>query len=1206
MTDSRLRLKEDFEFYARNCLKIRTKEEGLLPLILNDAQLYIHNKLEEQKKKTGKVRGIVLKGRQQGVSTYVEGRFLHNTTHNKGVRAFILTHDAESTNALFEMTERYYENLPRFVKPQIGASNAKELSFGKLDSGYKIGTAGNKAVGRGQTIQYFHGSEVAFWQNASEHTKGIMQAIPNGDGTEVILESTANGVGNYFHQQWKAAEKGTSDFIPIFVPWYWQSEYRRNADDFTPDDDELKLVELYGLDVKQLSWRRMKIAELATDGEDGEISFRQEYPNNAVEAFQVTGGGQTLINSDHCMKARKATYNGNGPLIVGVDPSRGGDRFTFISRQGRKMHTQEAYTGAQCDKLGKNVALCKAKLDTVCPIAGKKPDMMFVDFGSGADIVDRLHELGYEDRVKAVHFGSTPLDPIKYKNKRNEIWGEMGYWITDESMPVDIPDSDEIQADMCASPYDRDSNDRKVLWSKDKIKKILGFSPDYGDAGALTFTEPVNTAVIEAINFSSPFGQIEMFKFTKVSTVLKQLTAVQGNEKDQRQLSRECNTFVTKVDGQWEPNIWAQWGTAQRPRYNFDRVSPIIDLIVGELEQNEFAATVSPSDEAATKDNAVILDGMVRAIQNHSGASSMYKRVARKLVTMGFDAMRVVSDWKEGDSFQQELKIEYIANAIDRVWFDPNSEKQDRSDAEWVIVLQALTKDVYDEKFPKGSGVSIDTTRDVSTYDDKRETVVVGQIYWKKHEDVTIIQLSTGEVIEGDKVPKELADMGITEVKRRKRKKTKVVTRLLDGQDFLNEEEDTVFSNLPVIPFYHCFEISEDKVIWRRIVEKLMDPQRIYNYAKSRQIEEGALAPREKIWMTRNQAKGHEGKIATMNTNADPVQFYTPDSTPGAVAPYKTAPSSVNPALATTAADAAADIEAISGMYAASLAKNPGSQSGKAIGLQMDKGDTGNVSFYADMAVGITYLCKILIDAIPIVHDTKESFNLIRPDGTREEVMINSDEVNKETFQVEKKNDLSVGKFSVICEMGTMFKNSLEKGNAALLELGGIMPGVLEASADIFVRNIPAPNMDAVADRIRTQLFTSGQIPEDQWTDEEREKMEQQQQTPPQPDPMMIAAEAELQKAHAEQGKVAVSQEKNQIEMAKLELQGQDMQQKNEVATAEAVSDIRKSQADTQKTLVEAEGVAIDNEIKMQDAASAELRQRIELMSIGELAALVG
>lgn len=698
-----------------------------------------------------------------------------------------------------------------------------------------------------------------------------------------------------------------------------------------------------------------------------------------------------------------------------------------------------------------------------------------------------------------------------------------------------------------------------------------------------------------------------MFEFTEVSTVLTQLTAVQSNEKDQRELARQCNTFVTKVDGQWEPSVWQQWGSAQRPRYNFDRVTPIIDLIVGELEQNEFAATVSPSDESASKDVAEILDGMIRAIQNHSGAQAMYKRVARKLVTMGFDAMRVVTDWKEGDSFQQELQIEYIANAIDRVWFDPNSEKQDRSDAEWVVVMQALTKDAYDDKFPDGSGVGVDTTRRESSYSDKRETVVVGQIYWKKREKVTIIQLSNGKVIQGDKVPADMKELGVTEVKRRERDQVKVVTRLFDGEVWLNKEEDTVFSNLPVIPFYHCFEISEDKVIWRRIVEKLMDPQRIYNYAKSRQIEEGALAPREKTWMTRTQAKGHEQQLKTMNTNADPVQFYTPDDK--APAPYKTAPPSVNPALQTTAADAAADIEAISGMYAANLAKNPGNQSGKAIGLQIDKGDTGNVSFYSDMAVGITYLCKVLIDAIPVVHDTKESFNLIRPDGTREEVSINSDEVNSETMLVEKKNDLSVGKFSVICEMGTMFKNSLEKGNAALLELGGIMPGVLQGSADIFVRNIPAPNMDAVADRVRTQLFSSGQIPEDQWTDKERAQMKQQQQAAlqnQQPDPMADIARAEIMNAEAKQAEVGIKQERNQIDMAKVQLQAQDQEQKNEVSVAKAVSDIRDTQAGTQKKLQEAEGVAIDNEIKMQDAASEEIRRRVELMSIGELASLVG
>jgi len=489
--NKRQRLKDDFEFYARNCLCIRTKHEGLTNLVLNSAQQYIHERLQKQIEETGKVRAIILKGRQQGMSTYVEGRFLWKTTHHKGVRAFILTHEAESTNALFEMTERYYTNLPLFVKPTAGAANAKELHFDVLDSGYKIGTAGNKSVGRGQTIQYFHGSEVAFWKNASEHTKGVMQAIPDADGTEVVFESTANGVNNFFHQQWKLAEKGLSDFEAIFVPWYWQTEYTKEVPDgFKATEEEQQLKETYNLTNPQLVWRRSKIAELTTDGADGEKAFKQEYPNNAAEAFQVSGG-DGLISPSDCEKARSQKANGNGPLIAGVDPSRGGDRFAIIKRQGRKMYGQESYIGEQCNQLGKNVAICKRILDEECPVAGKKPDMMFVDFGSGADIVDRLNELGYEGRIKAVNFGSTALNPEKYRNKRNEIWGEMAEWITDESMPPDIPDSDEIQADLCASPYDRDSNDRRVLWSKDKIKEKYGFSPDYGDAAALTFAEPV-------------------------------------------------------------------------------------------------------------------------------------------------------------------------------------------------------------------------------------------------------------------------------------------------------------------------------------------------------------------------------------------------------------------------------------------------------------------------------------------------------------------------------------------------------------------------------------------------------------------------------------------------------------------------------------------------------------------------------------------
>jgi len=487
----RLKLKNDMEFYAKKCLVIRGKEKQQ-NLQFNQAQKYIHDRLEEQYKSQGYVRAIILKGRQQGCSTYVEARFIWKVSHNVGVRAFILTHEDTASQNLFEMAKRYYDNLPEPVKPSISASNSKELVFDQLDSGYKIGTAGNKSVGRSQTNQFFHGSEVAFWPNAAEHAKGILQTVPNSPGTEIIYESTANGIGNFFHEQWKAAEHGESDFIPIFVPWFWQDEYARKIpDDFVISKDEEELRSQYNLTYQQIYWRRKKIVELASGGMDGEKAFKQEYPCNPVEAFQVTGE-DGLIKPEVILKARHKKVSTSGPLIVGVDPSRGGDRFSMIKRCGRKAYDLRSWVGADVDKLGKAVSKCKAVLDEVCPVAKKKPDMMFIDAGGGSEIVDRLHELGYEDRVKAIAFGSSPLNDEKYKNKRAEMWGELNAWLSDENLDVEIPDSDTLHADLSASPYSRDSHDRICLHRKEKIKELYGFSPDEGDALAITHAEPVS------------------------------------------------------------------------------------------------------------------------------------------------------------------------------------------------------------------------------------------------------------------------------------------------------------------------------------------------------------------------------------------------------------------------------------------------------------------------------------------------------------------------------------------------------------------------------------------------------------------------------------------------------------------------------------------------------------------------------------------
>ena len=297
-------LRDDFRHYARKCLRVKAKEGQIVPLILNSAQEYLHDRLETQLRETGMVRAMVLKGRQQGISTYTEGRFYWKVTHRKGVRAFILTHEDNATANLFEMTERYHNNCPAIVRPSTTTANAKELYFDKLDSGYKVGTAGTKAVGRSNTIQYFHGSEAAFWPHADSHFAGVMQAIALAPGTEVILESTANGVGGRFYDMWVDAVQGKGDYEAIFIPWFWQAEYTRDPTGFEFTPDERELQKLYDLTDGQLAWRQSKILELKS-----EDLFRQEYPCTWQEAF--ISSGRSVFDPLYIEKAVRECFKPN-------------------------------------------------------------------------------------------------------------------------------------------------------------------------------------------------------------------------------------------------------------------------------------------------------------------------------------------------------------------------------------------------------------------------------------------------------------------------------------------------------------------------------------------------------------------------------------------------------------------------------------------------------------------------------------------------------------------------------------------------------------------------------------------------------------------------------------------------------------------------------------------------------------------------------
>lgn len=472
-------LTENLEVFSAHCLKIMDKGGQKVPFIWNKAQRFVHEKLEEQLAEYGRVRALVLKGRQQGISTYTAARFYHKATTNFGKRAFIVSHEAKSTNNLFGMVKTYHNNNP--IPISTGATNAQELVFDKLEGGYRLATAGTKDVARGNTAQLLHASEYGFWSNAQSHLAGLGNIISDIDGTEILLESTANGVGNSFHGLWLGAEAGENEWLPIFVPWFWQPEYRAKLrDGFRMSSEDELIMRTYGLDLEQMQWRANKIS---TYGDGFEWLFRQEFPCCAAEAFQ-SSTQNPLISPTSVMAAVNSGYRDmSGPLIIGCDPAGDGvndpDRTAIAFRRGRVVPRIE-YHG---------------KLNTM-QVAGKLaeyfrdmgPDAMFVDKGGlGAGVVDRLRELNIP--VVGVNSAERARDHEIYENRRAEMWWTMKQWFDDA--PARIPNDQALISDVTAPQPKVSSNGRKLLEKKEGMAKRQIRSPDGGDALALTFAEPV-------------------------------------------------------------------------------------------------------------------------------------------------------------------------------------------------------------------------------------------------------------------------------------------------------------------------------------------------------------------------------------------------------------------------------------------------------------------------------------------------------------------------------------------------------------------------------------------------------------------------------------------------------------------------------------------------------------------------------------------
>ena len=262
-------------FLMSELLKIRDKEGNENSFVPNPAQ-------QEIAGKRGR-KYIILKARQLGISTYVAARFFIETITRPGTLTVQVAHDQRAAEDLFRIVHRFQEKLPEYLREGVlktSRSNVRQLRWPHLDCEYRIETAADPNAGRGMTIRNLHCSEVAMWsRDGAEALLSLRAAVPPSG--QVVLESTPNGAGGAFYQEWQdAAETG---FVRHFLPWWVEKGYRRPLlvpAGITAEEEELK--RLYGLDDEQIAYRR----EIRSNCR---VKFAQEYAENAEECFLLSG-----------------------------------------------------------------------------------------------------------------------------------------------------------------------------------------------------------------------------------------------------------------------------------------------------------------------------------------------------------------------------------------------------------------------------------------------------------------------------------------------------------------------------------------------------------------------------------------------------------------------------------------------------------------------------------------------------------------------------------------------------------------------------------------------------------------------------------------------------------------------------------------------------------------------------------------------------
>jgi len=520
---------------------------------------------------------------------------------------------------------------------------------------------------------------------------------------------------------------------------------------------------------------------------------------------------------------------------------------------------------------------------------------------------------------------------------------------------------------------------------------------------------------------------------------------------------------------QWPVDVQNSRVLESRPCLTINKVDAYVRQICNQIRQQRPRIKVQGMNNEADAKLAEILSGVCRHIEYQSSADVAYDVASEYAVKMGWGYFRVTTDYISDDSFEQEIFIRPIDNPF-TVYFDPNSQLPDGSDAERCLITTVVSKKQFRAMYPgkdDGQGFTSRGTGDSDAEWVTKEDVRIAEYFYTVRTPTKLVLLSDGTSVFEDELPapEVLAEAGITIIERRDSYKKQIKWCKVTAMEVL-EEGDWAGKYIPVIPVYGQTAVIDAKHKKFGLVRMAKDPQRMYNYWTTALTESVALAPKAKWLMAEGQDEGHENEWAMANIKAMPVLRYKQTDTEGrqAPAPTRLQPEPPPAGIVTATQGMSNDLMTVVGIYDPSQLPQ-GNISGKALAGQQQQVDMVNFHYYDNLTRSIAQCGRIILDLIPKIYDTERVMRIIGADEKPEIITLNQRVTDEEG--VEKiLNDVSVGRYDVVMDTGPGFATKRGEAVEAMMTLLAADPNLMQTAGDLIFRNMDFPGAEIIADRL--------------------------------------------------------------------------------------------------------------------------------------------